>query len=163
MDLTGKRFNRLRVVELSATKDYAENQSDVCDCGSECEVSGSCLRRGQTQSWVVYVSNGQNCPIRRTAKKGHGFISLGGMLNRCRNKNCRNFPAYGDRNYTVHGGWASLFYSDMGDPPTSDQRLNGRRTTLGTSRIAKGAFVPTALNRRNTLRVRFRGKQLACK
>ncbi len=168
MDLTGKRFNRLRVVELSATKDSCGKPKwmCVCDCGSECEVSGSCLRRGQTQSCGCLCVERSKLSNTTHGKKGSRVHRIwSGMLNRCRNKNCRNFPAYGGRGITVCARWMdfALFYSDMGDPPTSDHTIERKENNSGYSK-SNCEWVPScrqALNRRNTLRVRFRGKQLA--
>jgi len=54
IDLTGKRFGRLVVIEREGT--YRDSSSVVptwrcrCDCGTECVISGKSLRNGKTRS-----------------------------------------------------------------------------------------------------------------
>lgn len=51
IDLTGKRFNRLVVLERASNdKDGRTRWLCRCDCGNERIISGKCLRNGHTQS-----------------------------------------------------------------------------------------------------------------
>ena len=46
VDISGQRFGRLRVVERAAIRRHDAHWKAVCDCGNECVVMGSNLRRG---------------------------------------------------------------------------------------------------------------------
>lgn len=51
IDLVGKRFGKLVVLEkIEKGKDGKFKWLCVCDCGNNCKVDGSSLRRGQTKS-----------------------------------------------------------------------------------------------------------------
>lgn len=168
MDLTGARFTRLRVVELSVTKDSCGKPKwiCVCDCGAECEVSGSCLRRGQTKSCGCLCVERSKSSNTTHGKKGSRVYRIwSGMLNRCRNKNGKAFLAYGGRGITVCKRWMDFakFYSDMGDPPTPDHTIERKENNSGYSKsnCEWVHFRRQALNRRTTVRVKFRGKHVA--
>ena len=54
IDLTGKRFVRLKVLEYSHSKKYKHCTKVywrcICDCGNECVVCSDRLRSGKTKS-----------------------------------------------------------------------------------------------------------------
>ena len=49
-DLTGQKFNRLKVIEYSHTNKHGAYWKCLCDCGKEIIVLGSYLRNGDTKS-----------------------------------------------------------------------------------------------------------------
>ena len=50
IDLTGKKINRLTVIGKGAKHGKEWYWKCRCECGNECEVSGSSLRAGRTKS-----------------------------------------------------------------------------------------------------------------
>lgn len=50
IDLTGKKINRLTVIEKSYKKGNEWYWKCLCDCGKECVVSGASIRHGRTKS-----------------------------------------------------------------------------------------------------------------
>jgi len=106
IDLTGKRFGRLVVLEYSDSVNGSPRWRCRCDCGKETVVYGGNLRRGYTQSCGCYRheceqerADSRRCEPRRLHR------IWGGMLNRCRNKNNRGYHKYGGRGITVCPEW----------------------------------------------------------
>lgn len=54
IDLTGRRFGRLVVIERQGTQKDAWHYDPLwlcrCDCGTECLITGPALRYGKTRS-----------------------------------------------------------------------------------------------------------------
>lgn len=48
IDLTGKKFDRLTVLEKGSKHGKEWYWKCRCDCGKECEISGASLRAGRT-------------------------------------------------------------------------------------------------------------------
>lgn len=111
IDLTGKVFGRLRVLE----RDKGANSKQVtwmciCDCGQKTAVLGYHLRSGHTQSC------GCLCKERISEiKKTHGlrkspiYAVWANMKNRCLNPNVRAYKDYGARGIAVCREWLTDF------------------------------------------------------
>lgn len=50
LELTGKKFGKLKVISFAYTKNYRTFWNCVCDCGNECVVKGKYLSNGDTKS-----------------------------------------------------------------------------------------------------------------
>lgn len=50
LNLTGQRFERLLVIEMSGVRDESTYWKCRCDCGNECEVAGKTLKSAQKRS-----------------------------------------------------------------------------------------------------------------
>lgn len=116
-DLTGKRFGRLLVLEKVSKKTWRS----LCDCGGEAVSSRQSLCEGKTKSCGCL-----NKEINRNRVLTHGLSKTGiykvwcAMIQRCLNKNNKQFLDYGGRGIKVSDSWRSFenFLADMGTPKT---------------------------------------------
>lgn len=107
VDLTGKRFGRLTVIEQAGrTKNGRVKWKCICDCGKEAIVAGSCLTSGHTKSCGCLQ------PQRRAetlTKHGLRHTKLYGircsMIKRCFNVNDKGYKDYGGRGIKVCDEW----------------------------------------------------------
>ena len=111
IDLTGKRFGRLVVLN-------ADHKSDkqlwywkcICDCGRETVVSGDKLRRGATKSCGCLQDELRKAGHRKT----HGmtntrlYTEWTNMKARCLRPTSSMYPRYGARGIRVCDDWMSF-------------------------------------------------------
>lgn len=128
IDLTGRRFGKLVVVEYLGRSTWM----CLCTCGSQTRVNGQALRGGRT------VTCGCGLVERNKARAKHGmyrtrvYRQWHQMIQRCYNPNNSRYQRYGGRGITVCDRWRlsfDAFYADMGDPPegTSIDRIDNAR------------------------------------
>ena len=111
IDLVGKRFGRLIVIEREGKIGSHAAWLCVCDCGNKVVVRGDHLRHGKTRS----------CRCLENEKRNNGEIHLihggrhtrlyeiwAGMRKRCSNENCIAFNNYGGRGISVCEEWGSF-------------------------------------------------------
>lgn len=112
IDLTGRRFGRLLVVEKHGHKGKAVAWLCKCDCGSEVIVRGKDLRSGATQSCGCI--HREQLIERNTT---HGLCGQrlyniwGCMVQRCYNSNTPCYNLYGGRGITICDEWRRDFRS----------------------------------------------------
>ena len=110
IDLTGKRFGRLSVIERDPTETRHGKWLCVCDCGNSCSVYSTNLRRGTTVS----------CGCKKSERisilnKSHGmskkrlYYEWTRMRSRCNNPENQDFSLYGGRGITVCPEWSDSF------------------------------------------------------
>jgi hypothetical protein len=127
LDLTGKRFGRLVVIEPGERKPGQRCRYWVCacDCGATKAVRSDHLRNG------LIVS----CGCRQLAVGGLSetptYIIWNGMIARCCRPQSRGYQWYGARGIDVCERWLTFenFLHDMGDRPpgmTLERRDNDR-------------------------------------
>lgn len=106
IDLTGRRFGRLVVIERAPNSAKCDTRWKCqCDCGNVVTVRGHNLKQGITNS--CGCSRHDPRPYRKT----HGMSrtrlyriwSL--MRNRCECKTARTYPQYGGRGITLCEEW----------------------------------------------------------
>ncbi len=111
-DLSGKRFDRLLVVEFAYRKKYKRGSSRVfwkckCDCGNEVFVSAQHLKDGRTHSCGCYFKE-----LKSNIKHGmthHRLYSIyNGMKSRCERPNFPKFKSYGGRGIKICDEWRSF-------------------------------------------------------
>ena len=113
IDLTGRRFGRLVVLERAENKGNMVRWTCGCDCGGKTIVYGNNLRRGYTQSCGCYR---HECELERASKKrthgeSHGknqtrlYRIWSGMLTRCFNERHKAYENYGGRDISVCSEW----------------------------------------------------------
>lgn len=104
IDLTGKRFNNLTVIERAeSTKNGRTRWLCKCDCGNETVVSSANLKTGAVKSC--------GCLRKKPANKTHGLSKTPlyrmwrSMIYRCENPNHKAYKTYGGRGITVCEEW----------------------------------------------------------
>ena len=131
IDLTGKRFGRLLVVEKSESKNGYAAWLCRCDCGNEKIISGNELRKGKAKS----------CGCLRKEVATKTFIKHGktntllyevwkSMKARCNNLNNKRYSSYGGRGITVCDEWRESFQAFY-----DWAMINGYREGLSIDRI----------------------------
>ena len=127
-DITGRKFGRMEVVRHRGS-DPSSRQAlweCKCECGTVKVVRGSLLRNGSIQSCGCY-----NADQKRThGMEGTKIYNVwASMKQRCQNPKHRAYSNYGGRGITVCDAWQRFedFYSDMGEPPESEERLTLER------------------------------------
>lgn len=103
-----------------------------CECGIECDVSNSNLRRGITYSCGC-LQREETCVRFRTHGASVGRVvtpeyrSYSQMLMRCSNPRNKSFPNYGGRGIAVCERWKegfANFFEDMGQRPTPQHSID---------------------------------------
>lgn len=108
-DLIGKRFGRLTVVSREPNNKWKETMWRCeCDCGGETITSGKHLRSGHTTS----------CGCKRQQRiTKHGLCKNrlyrihNNMMQRCYNKNNKDYNRYGGRGIKICNEWKTNFIS----------------------------------------------------
>ena len=113
IDISGKKFGRLKVIEYSHTKRKKAYWKYVCDCENICIVEGSKLRNGHTKSCGCILKE-----INRSRKinddvRTRLYKVWRNMKHRCENTNDEHFDYYGGRGIKVCDEWQdfSVFYN----------------------------------------------------
>lgn len=169
IDLTGKVFNRLTVLERSPLKtNYGKPLwLCVCSCGSMTKVMTVDLTRGKKKSCGCLrndcksnLSHGQGSPKNKTRE----YRIWQGIIQRTTNKNAPAYHHYGGRGITVCDQWRDFnnFFNDMGKCPTEKHSIdridnNGNYEPVN----CKWALSKTQQrNRRNNRWIEFKGEKM---
>jgi hypothetical protein len=111
LDLKGKQFGRLTVLEYSHTNKHGQSMWKCrCACGSERIVTGSHLKSGHSISCGCY-----NAEAAKDRRKTHGkrktrlYRIWLNMKARCTIESVSQFKNYGGRGITVCEEWANSF------------------------------------------------------
>lgn len=143
-DLSGKRFGRLLVIQLSDHKDGNNRLWECsCECGNTTYVRGGDLRRGTTSSCgclAKELSAARHKNVSPNYKHGLSLDGNGrrtrlfgiwcGMRNRCNNPKVASYSFYGGRGISVCDEW-NKDYRSFHDWAIS----NGYRDDLTIDRI----------------------------
>ncbi len=145
IDLTGKKIGRLSVIKFSHSRLYGNRKLGIwqclCECGNIVNVTGKCLRSGESQSCGCYRDD-----MRLESVKTHGH-SGGGELRseyntwqnikqRCSNPNRKCSQHYVGKGIKVCKRWLNSFenfISDMGPKPSPKHTIERNRNNLGYS------------------------------
>ena len=110
IDLTGKRFGKLVVVERTDSKNRRTMFLCKCDCGNSKIVRSELLISGKTKSCGCLAANNLN-----QTKHGKKHTKLYGvwctMKSRCNNPNAQHYQNYGARGIKVCKEWEKDFQS----------------------------------------------------
>jgi hypothetical protein len=118
VNIVGKRFGRFLV--LSEHPERARGSVRWlcrCQCGKEVVCFGPTLRSGEKRSCGCLQKETRSTHSLSGTKTYVNWIS---MKRRCYNKNCVDYPRYGDRGIKVCDRWRNSFenfLSDMGERP----------------------------------------------
>lgn len=129
-NLTGKRFTRLLVIDLShLSTSRTIVWKCICDCGTEKHVAGTSLRKGHSKSCgclrsEMLTTHGMTKPGTNDMRKSVYRI-WNNMVQRCHNPANTGYKYYGERGIKVCDGWRkfSAFYSYIGDRPSLEYSL----------------------------------------
>jgi len=133
LDLTGKKFDRLTVLEFAGVKNGNGMYLCLCDCGNETIVQYGSLTSRATRSC--------GCLARELSTK-HGLSSHklysthNNMMARCYNKNAFGYKDYGGRGITVCPKWHDVHnyiidIESLGPKPSPRYTLDRINNELG--------------------------------
>lgn len=113
IDLTGKIFERLTVIERVCRHPRRTEWMCKCQCGTEKVIDGKHLKRGKIISCGCFCLeiNSKRMKENNISKKIHGLTDhplraiRKAMLDRCNNKNNKFFKNYGGRGINVCITW----------------------------------------------------------
>lgn len=127
IDLTGRQFGRLTVLELSAPCKNKTIWKCSCSCdGKTLLVTAGGLSSGHTKSCGCLAKQNRRTHGKRDWPE-YGIWAA--MQARCKNPNTASFANYGGRGIKVCDQWKGregfdTFLRDMGRRPTSDHSLD---------------------------------------
>lgn len=123
VDLTGQRFNYLKVIRRMDNRNTAIYEC-ICDCGNKLNVSHSNLKKGQ-KSCGCYSRELFKSDEWSKLNSSHGFYNhelyqtWNSMLRRCNDKNNSDYKNYGARGIKVCDRWnvdtPEFFIQDIED------------------------------------------------
>lgn len=120
-DLSGKKFNRIKIIEFSHSEKGNSVWKCQCDCGKIFYCQARMFKHEKTKSC--------GCLKKEKWKKRittHGmayspeYIVWNNMKNRCNNKNHTSYNLYGGRKIKICERWINSFenfFEDMGHRP----------------------------------------------
>lgn len=110
INLIGKKFGMLNVIELAFTKNRKSYWVCRCDCGNQKVIRQDSLTSHRTTSCGCYqkMKAKNNKKPNRDSKLYHVYY---GMKGRCYNKNFFGYKYYGEKGITVCEEWLNSFDS----------------------------------------------------
>lgn len=110
IDLTGKRFGKLTVLEFDGIKDHSAWWTCRCDCGSIKSVNGVHLRDGRVKSCGCAKKDRfvqmKHTPYTEIHKQYHRIYMIWrGMFSRCYNPKHKQYRNYGGRGIRICEEW----------------------------------------------------------
>ena len=158
IDLTGKRFNRLLVLNQGdRLRPKVPRWVCLCDCGKTIVTDGKSLRHGLSRSCGCL----KNEKIKQRSTT-HGMTNSSeyktwcGIKKRCYNKNEMCYPSYGGRGITMSEEWKhsfDAFLRDVGPKPSANHSIE-RIDPNGNYQADNCKWIPLheqARNKRNTI------------
>lgn len=136
IDLTGKRFGRLTVIERA--EDYVSPGGNPsiqwlcsCECGNTAIVLGSLLRKGESRSCgCLRRETSVDIHVKHGLTKSRLYNIWTLMKRRCLNPNAQHFRRYGGRGITICDEWLKDFMTFY-----NWAMANGYRDDLSIDRI----------------------------
>ena len=112
INLVGKRYGRLVVIEKADSLNGHVRWRCKCDCGNECVVHGSALKSGNTTSCGCYKTENAKklySTVRQNDKRLYAVWN--GIKQRCTNPNSKSYQNYGGRGIEMDSEWANHYES----------------------------------------------------
>lgn len=132
IDMTGKEFGSLTVIEKSKSDYYGAYWLCKCNCGNITTVRGSHLRQGKTKScgcnkgahFIHEIKHGH--AMGKNKKASPEYSTWLAMMARCKNPKTKHYRLYGGRGISVCERWLKFenFLSDMGLRTSSKHSLD---------------------------------------
>lgn len=164
INLVGKKFGRLTVLERVEKGSIHSYWKCRCDCGNVIDVRGSCLREKQTKSCGCFRREASSDRAKR--RQSHG-LSKSKIWNvwqaikmRCFNKNHFSYKNYGGRGITICEEWCNDIQSffdyvskleHFGEDGYSLDRINNDGN-YEPGNVRWATAKEQAINRRTTLK-----------
>lgn len=107
-DLTGQRFNKLKVIELSFIKNKRAYWKCQCDCGNIRIVNAGHLKNGHTKSCGCLKGckeGNENPSYRHGLRHSKLYQTWVNMKTRCYNSNNKTYKNYGGRGIKICEEW----------------------------------------------------------
>lgn len=128
LDILGKKFNRLLVLQEVEERDKHGKVlwECLCDCGKEVSVNGSSLVSGNTKSCGCYQKEiASNIKFKHGGSHSPEYRVWATMKERCNNSNSAQYKDYGGRGITYCQDWEdfSNFLRDMGPRPSDKHTI----------------------------------------
>lgn len=154
VDLSGKRFGRLLVIEraepiISSSGKTVQMWRCKCDCGNETVVRHGCLQGGHTTSCGCYHKE-KFGDINRThnlSNKSHLYSVWKNMKDRCYREKCKSYKNYGGRGISVCDEWRNnykAFYDWSIENGYKEEQTSGGVNILSIDRIdVNGNYEPS--------------------
>lgn len=136
MDLTGKVFGRLTVIQRVTASESRNVKATIwecrCQCGTTKSIRAGSLRSGETRSCgCLYIEShtrhGHSSRDRRGKVRSREYVVWLGMINRTTNENSAGYSEYGGRGISMCERWRNsfeAFLDDMGPRPSSRHSLD---------------------------------------
>jgi len=139
LDLAGRRFGRLLVIEQAGVKGTSKQWRCVCDCGNEKVAVSRNLNTGRTASCgCLVVDTNRSFRLGKPAtNRTHGatqnksrtpeYSCWLSLRQRCTDPNVIEYPLYGGRGIKVCDRWKDSFQnflSDMGEKPSKNHSID---------------------------------------
>ena len=168
VDISGKKYGRLTVVEFEQIRNRHYYWRCLCECGKETVVDAGKLKNGHTQSCGCLLNEDRKT---RFLKHGHtkGKIASpeysiwSSMISRCTVKTNKSYPRYGGRGISVCERWRTFqnFLADMGARKNGQSldRINNDGD-YEPSNVRWSTPSEQARNKRNSLMFAYEGKSL---
>lgn len=134
VDLTGQKFGRLTVLELSHKQNGHIFWLCRCDCGELKTAMGGNLKRGHVKSCGCFLRQVSSARLKTHGMSRTSEYSIwDGMKARCQNVQNTAYPNYGGRGITVCERWQTFenFYADMGSRPSEKHSVDRRDNDRG--------------------------------
>ena len=161
IDLTGKKFGRLTIIERFANASHEAVWVCKCDCGKITHVRGTELRTGKTKSCGCFKVD-RSTKHRKCGTRLYNIWA--GMKRRCSNPNEPAYDRYGGRGISVCEEWLQDFQSfydwammnGYADDLTIDRKDNDKGYSPDNCRWATDK--EQANNKRNNRLITFNGE-----
>jgi len=135
-DLTGRVFERLRVVAFSH-RDSLKKLVWKCEC--VCgkivfAVSGELNRGNQTSCGCLTREKNSRNKTKHGLSRTPEYKIWFAMVSRCENPENKGFPDYGGRGITVCERWCKsfvVFYNDIGPRPSAEHSIDRKDNDKG--------------------------------
>ena len=123
LDLTGKIFGRLAVIDMAIAPFKRTYWLCLCECGNKTNVNGSALVNGSTKSCGCLRFDIRNKVVTHEMSKTKTYEVWCSMIARCNNPNSPKYSYYGGRGIIACNEWLKFehFYASMGECPESYQ------------------------------------------
>ena len=133
INLTGKKFGRLIVIEKSSIKKGKAKWVCLCVCGKQIIAYSTNLLRKNTKSCgCLRKEKTQKLKIKHGLSSQAAYPSWCDMKQRCNNPEHNAYKYYGGRGITVCDRWLEFenFFEDMGERP-KELTLERKNNELG--------------------------------